>query len=99
MADLLETYSLSYKKNGNLKDYKLKFKVAKNVSVTSNTVGAINEIHLTEGGTTSGVDHKKNYNITGPLNIQFFEHPAAGSGKGDASVRGGHPDLRIFVEP
>lgn len=99
MADLLETYSLSYKKNGNLKDYKLKFKVAKNVSVTSNTVGDINEIHLTGGGTPLGVDHKKNYKITGPLNIQFFEHPAVGAGKDGSNVEGGLPKVKIKIEP
>ena len=99
MSDLLETYSLSYKKSGSAKDYKLQFKVAKNVSVTSNTVGTVNEIHLTEGGVTSGVDHKKNYNITGPLNIEIFEHPAVGAGKGEASVKGGKPKVIISIEP
>lgn len=96
MADLLETYSLSCKKNGNAKNYKLKFKVAKDVAVTFKTVGDVSEIHLNIDNTVSDNEHQKNYNVTGSLKVQFFQHPAVGSGKdGGGTPLTPDPDLRI----
>lgn len=100
MSDMLETYSLDFKgkKNGE-KDYDLKFKVAKGVNVTYQTVGDVNQIYLEQDSTAPGGSKNKNYKVTGPLNVEFFETPAAGAGK-DGSVGGdGKPGVVIGVRP
>jgi len=74
MANMLVSYDLSCKYNGLTKDYTLKFKVEKGVKVSYSEVGGVNKIELTEGGKLPSEDHKKNYKITGPLNVEFVQN-------------------------
>ena len=74
MADMLVSYDLSCKYNGLTKDYTLKFKVAKGVKVTFLQDGDINKINLDYDNSLSNSDHSKNYKVTGPLNVQFFQN-------------------------
>lgn len=98
MSEMLETYSLSSKIKGEEKEYKLKFKVAKGVKVTFTQNGAVNEIDLEYDETASGGEQNKNYNVKGPLNVKFYQHPAAGEGK-DGGPRPIKPDPNISIEP
>ena len=101
MSNLLKTYSLSFKgKNNGEKDYELKFKVANGVNVRFNQVGDVYEVHLdsVKENTTSN-EKSRNYKVTGPLNIQFFEYPVAGAGKDGGNVAGGKPIVIIGVQP
>ncbi|MDT0552840.1 hypothetical protein [Urechidicola vernalis] len=96
MSNMLESYSLDFKgkKNGE-KEYQLKFKVAKGVGVTFEQDGDINKIQLRYG--TGGNDTQKNYNVKGPLNVQFFQHPQELTKSGDPGPVG--PDPEITIEP
>lgn len=98
MAEMLESYTLSCVKKGDEKDYKLKFKVAKGVKVSFNQVGDINEIHLNYDSDSKGNDYNKNYKVTGPLKVQFFQNHAVGAGK-DAPPPPTPPDPDIEVGP
>ena len=100
MSDMLESYSLDFKgkKNGR-KDYDLKFKVAKGVNVTYQQVGDINEIHLKYDSTAPGDSNNKNYKVTGPLNVQFLQHPAVGAGKDGPDPDPIIPDPKILIKP
>ena len=101
MSDMLKTYSLKFKgKKDGKKDYELNFKVANNVDVTYKQVGDINEIHLASAKEMKGTNDKtKNYNVAGPLNVQFFEDPAVGAGKDGVNVADGKPKVVIGIQP
>ena len=89
---MLKSYSISNKKKG---DYRVKFKVDKGVNVTFNIVGDINQVHLKYDSSETDERYDKNYVVTGPLKLQFFQHEALG--KGDPDPEDPNPD--IFVGP
>lgn len=98
MSEMLESYSLSCKKKGGIKDYDLKFKVKKGVKATFSQVGDVHEIHLNYDTTSNNQDHNKNYKVSGPLSVQFFQHPAVGAGK-DLAPPPIQPDPDIEIRP
>ena len=83
---MLESYSLSCKEVGGVKDYKLKFKVVKGVQVTFSQVGDIHKVDLKYVAKTPGGDHTNNYKITGPLKLQFFQYPLISSAKSSVNT-------------
>ena len=59
----------------------------------------VNEIHLSHDTMSSNRDKKKNYKVTGPLQVHFFENPFVGAGKDGGNVAGGKPIVIIGVQP
>ena len=79
MSEMLKTYSISFKeKKKDENVYVLNFKVAKGVKVTFKEVGDINEVYLRYDSTAQNENFKKNYKVTGKLNIQFVQYPKSG---------------------
>ena len=87
---MLKSYSLSSKKK---KDYTIKFKVDKGVKVTFTQVGDTNQVHLNYDSNETGERYRRNYVVTGPLKLQFFQHESLGKGdKGGTTL---DPDINI----
>ncbi len=82
MSNMLESYNLSCRFNGLTKDYTLKFKVAKGVKVSFSQAGDLHKIDLYYDSKLPGGNQKKNYKITGSLNVQFFQHTKKTESKG-----------------
>lgn len=96
MAEMLESYSLDFKgKKNDEKQYQLNFKVAKGVGVTFEQDGDIHKIQLRWGAGSN--DTQKNYNVKGPLKVQFFQHQQELAKSGDPGPVG--PDPEIVIHP
>ena len=79
MAKMLQSYSLSSKKKGT---YRVKFKVDKGVKVSFNVVGDVKEVHLKYDSLETDERFDKNYVVTGPFKLQFFQYESLGKGPG-----------------
>ncbi len=95
-TEMLETYALSCTKQGDMKNYDLKFIVIKGVKVTFKENGDVNEVHLNYDPLAFGRDYEREYSIKGALKVQFFQHQLPGSGKDKEPPTLPDPDIHII---